>query len=595
MEDEIKANKTLYESTLSSQQKTAFTKKPSVKRENRLKTVLLLLEHGADVDAEDSEGSTPLHYAFYSKKMNEPLTQLLLPKSQLNRNLTNHHGISYLHIASTLDLSAVETLMKNGGSVQSSVSLDCDHFGSGYSALHFAVSFNKLEIVQYLLEHGVDPNVEVDGKNDTTTALHIASSCEIPNFGNMIRQTDPVTDIQTYLTNRSHIITTLLKYGASVNHRDASGDTPLLIASLIPGYFQNVENEEYIQDEREESERSTDNSDSDPSESSRPEPKKEKFPPLLKSKILERLNDYQISTIKLLLQHGADIHLRNDSGETILHKITSYGQFQQKKTLAEMVLKKGADVNAVTPDGLAPLHYIISSCLRHPSELPLFELFCEYGVDINAHSSYFGTPLHMIARSDEVQDKESVEDAQKLLELILCHPTVDLNIRNKSGDTPLHVAARIRYDAFLTGTSSSQDSDSPELTNENCVIELLSAGADIFIKNAIGLTPFQQLYNRLMDVFATAWDRFFIRDHSYLLISVITHLKKLIKINFPMSHHIEKKLYELSSLCPKILSTIDAVLEKEIDSLKTTTVKNFTRLTAKDLVRLIICPSRISS
>ncbi|KAJ8664651.1 hypothetical protein QAD02_006313 [Eretmocerus hayati] len=265
-------------------------------------------------------------------------------------------------------------------------------------------------------------------------------------------------------------------------------------------YFENLEYEEDEQDRREEEKLYMDSSDSDSNESSRTETKIEKFSLLLKKKIFKRLNDGQNSTIKILLRHGADIHSRNDRGETVLHNITGQGEPQQKKTLAEMMLKKGADVNAANPSGLAPLHYIIMSCLRRSSEFPLFELFCKYDVDINAHCDHLGTPLHRVASTEE--DEDSIENVQKLLELILCIPTVDLNIRNKSGDTPLHVAMKMKDERYSTRWLRTRNSESPKFTNENCVIELLGAGADIFMKNSKGLVPFDQLHAWLMESFS---------------------------------------------------------------------------------------------
>jgi len=77
----------------------------------------------------------------------------------------------------------------------------------GYTLLHFAVEENRLEMVNYLLESGANPNLHM--KYDQSTPLMLAISLLPPD------------------ENAFQIVSSLVKYGADVNAIKEGGRRPL--------------------------------------------------------------------------------------------------------------------------------------------------------------------------------------------------------------------------------------------------------------------------------------------------------------------------------------------------------------------------------
>ena len=115
---------------------------------------------------------------------------------------------------------------------------------------------------------------------------------------------------------------------------------------------------------------------------------------------------------KLLVDRGADISVRNKHGRTPLHEAASMGDFET----ATLLIEKGADVKAVTDSGDTPLHFAsemrnlemaemvgaITRSLRSikstyewkKDNVKVAELLIARGADINAQNVWGFTPLH---------------------------------------------------------------------------------------------------------------------------------------------------------------------------------------------------------
>lgn len=92
-----------------------------------------------------------------------------------------------------------------------------------------------------------------------------------------------------------------------------------------------------------------------------------------------------------LLKHGADPNERNNVGftqleETPLHHAADNGLWE----LAEMLIRRGADVNVQQSDGDTPLHH---AAFRGDERM--VGLLLSFGADCNRQNYLFGqTPLH---------------------------------------------------------------------------------------------------------------------------------------------------------------------------------------------------------
>ncbi|SPR08170.1 ankyrin repeat-containing protein 13 [Orientia tsutsugamushi] len=156
-----------------------------------------LLTHGANVNLEDEDGNTALHYAtnhFHHKE----ITEILLNHGA-NVNAQNNVGDTALHRAAKSGLGpTVLCLLKSGASVHLKGE-------NGNSVLHCAAQGRgpNESIVKAVLHHGADVN---ERNNNDSTPLHHAAE----------KINNPLPAIQA-----------LLKHGADINACDGRGCTPL--------------------------------------------------------------------------------------------------------------------------------------------------------------------------------------------------------------------------------------------------------------------------------------------------------------------------------------------------------------------------------
>jgi ankyrin repeat protein len=157
-------------------------------------------------------------------------------------------------------------------------------------------------------------------------------------------------------------------------------------------------------------------------------------------------------TVELLIARGADVNARDAQRRTPLHEVAYY----DRKDIVELLLSKGADVNARDDSGETPLFMAASGGHKE-----VVELFLAKGLQVNAKGAYGRTPLQLAAGNGR---KEVVE--------LLIARGADINARDAFyGKTPLHEAAG----------GGHKD-----------VVELLIArGADISVNDKNGMTPLQ--------------------------------------------------------------------------------------------------------
>jgi ankyrin repeat protein len=346
----------------------------------------VLLKNGADFKAISKDGFSVLHPAAYNG--NIELAKLWIKKGVDIEQQYKYGGTALLCAARRDKKGVVELLLKEGASIYSRDS-------NGETALHKAAAGcdlaaaragigNSGETAEFLLEKGMEVNVR---DNTGETPLHKVSQVSNSRFINSAK--------------------VLISKGADVNAKNNKGLTPLYFASQ----YKNTK------------------------------------------------------LIKLLLENGADVNVRDEENRTPLYRSVQ-GHWTQKNggniQDVKLLLQAGAKVNVKLTGGGTPLHAAISK-----GRIDLVKLLIAYGADVNASSNpdrrlhkvppYRRTPLHIAAgisalkeRTYGVTEKTKPRDAYQanslaMVKLLLANGA-KVNVRDSDGQTPLDIAKRMGYE-----------------------------------------------------------------------------------------------------------------------------------------------------
>jgi len=129
--------------------------------------------------------------------------------------------------------------------------------------------------------------------------------------------------------------------------------------------------------------------------------------------------------IKLLLEYGADVSIKDEYGRTVLIHAILNGY----TNIADQLLKRGADINIKDHYEKTPLLYAIEKVYAM-----IVKLLIENNVDVNIKDQVGNTPLMYAIESGDV----------RIVELMLNYQQeIDFNLENDYGETLLSCAERI--------------------------------------------------------------------------------------------------------------------------------------------------------
>lgn len=421
---------------------------------NQIREIIVnvLLKAGADINAKDIDGATPVDYAIwrgdkdvialFEEKGGKP--SMALPaaaqdaaesgdagelRKMLDKNpkLIHSRGLrstTLLHLAAEGGHLECCSLITERGSevnakdnlqetpliravekghypvVQLLVNKGADiHCKNRFGDTIFRTIDRKHEILRYLIEKGEDSDLRANNHSYGTTLLH-----QMAERG----------DIE--------MVRLILTKGIDVNIRDMTGRTPLHHCASGGGKEGSNEMVSFLI-----SQGAIVNAQDDEGRTA------------LHWACLSGFYE----TVKLLISKGADVNMRDEDGLAPLHLVLS-------ARIADLLIGHGADVNTRTRDGKTPLH-----CVRDDG---CITLFVASGADINARSGCGETPLFNVVREGH---------NERALRLI--SKGADVNARSAFGSTPLLEAVK------------KHDRDMIEL--------LVSHGADVNARDGLGRTP----------------------------------------------------------------------------------------------------------
>ena len=453
--------------------------------------IAILLDAGADTGAKDDYGETPLHSAAGLPGSAENIRALA--EAGADPNAQDNTGETPLHEAAISSRSpeTIAALIEVGAQLESRDQL-------GWTPLRRAAEFDSVENQKALLDVGADPGALDDGKSLLETIREEFRSQQLSEPAAVVADCTHWTSPVFFLLASPEDVARCIEDGASLAgdsiagtplHAAAAAGRPEHVAAVLTAGGEVGSQTEFGMTPLHAA----------VTNASQPMPIRtlvEDVPNISRPDTATRL-----ASIAVLLDAGADIHVRDQFGATLLHAAAVHGQPEYIAALIDA----GLDVNARDESGRTPLHVAVSVNNSMGADLAsILDLdptedvtatrlaflaanvvaLIKAGADIDARDEDGETPLHSAAESGNPEHIAVLVDAG-----------ADINAPDESGQTPLHAAAAVtpsRGSSFASFLGLSPDADVEarnRATLANYIAALIATGADVHRRDNEGRTP----------------------------------------------------------------------------------------------------------
>ncbi len=429
----------------------------------RAMVVEMLLDRGADIQWVGDGGYTLLHKAAFARAAD--VIEVLLERGlDPDAPQTGEASGGPLTLAITSGSSAsVKVLLEYGANIYRKDN------PQGWTSLHLAVSSlsagyafgTAIETVQLLLERGSDIGAR---DHEGRTPLHLAVTHDGEDDG--YRDLAAIFGVDRPPVEAVDMVEFLLDWGADIEARNGSGETPLLTAAggtRTPEVVRLL-----LARGADVSAKNTWGRTACDMAAPMGWLVQTDVMPLLcdESRIWLTTGFWRTATtadVREQFDGGTDINAQDAGGETALYKAVSWNRNPE---VIALLLDLGADIEAVEPQhGTRPLHKSVED-----GNLIFTSLLLSRGAEVNAKDNNGTTPLHMASRY--ASDEAGLEMVRLLLDR-----GADVEARNSQGATPLFMSVFTDIDGRPAVTAL-----------------LLKRGANPRARDSSGATPLHRVY-----------------------------------------------------------------------------------------------------
>ncbi|NEP13783.1 MAG: protein kinase [Symploca sp. SIO2C1] len=185
----------------------------------------LLIDKGADVNAKDHQGNTPLHNALVSRSENQDSAKLLIARGA-DINAKDNQSRTPLHLAIAYESEVATLLIDRGADVNAKDN-------QGKTPLHKALicCISNKDVTKLLIDKGADVNAK---DNEGKTPLHWPNNKNVAELlidkGADVNAKDNEGMTPLHLSRNKDVAELLIDKGADVNAQDNQRKTPLSYA-----------------------------------------------------------------------------------------------------------------------------------------------------------------------------------------------------------------------------------------------------------------------------------------------------------------------------------------------------------------------------